>query len=270
MNYYPFHLGDYAAHTSHLEPLEDLAYRRMLDLYYLRESALPQEPAEVARLIRMRSNVAEVEAVLREFFTNNDGDGWVHVRCEAEISKMQDKQAKAKASAAASVKARSTNAQRTLNERSTDVELPTPTPTPTPTPSKEGDSRKRSPIIARPDGVDEQVWADWLQLRKAKKAPVTETVIKSATGEAAKAGMPLSAFLQIWCARGSQGLEASWLTQAEKNGKPVESFYERDQRLKAEEMAKWAPGIAKKPLNFANPFEYIDMETSNVIAIESH
>lgn len=148
MNYYPFHLGDYAAHTSHLEPLEDLAYRRMLDLYYLRESALPQEPAEIARLIRMRSNVAEVEAVLREFFTNNDGDGWVHVRCEAEISKMQDKQAKAKASAAASVKARSTNAQRTLNERSTDAELPTPTPTPVVDTSPDGDGSPKHGFAA--------------------------------------------------------------------------------------------------------------------------
>jgi uncharacterized protein YdaU (DUF1376 family) len=41
MNYYPFHVGDYAAHTAHLEPMEDLAYRRMLDAYYLRESPLP-------------------------------------------------------------------------------------------------------------------------------------------------------------------------------------------------------------------------------------
>jgi len=132
VNYFPFHVGDYAAHTAHLEPMEDLAYRRMLDLYYLRECSLPHEPAEVARLIRMRANVAEVEAVLREFFTHTDGCGWSHARCEAEIAKMQDKQAKAKASAHASVNARQANAQRTLNERSTHVELPTPTPTPTP------------------------------------------------------------------------------------------------------------------------------------------
>ena len=72
MNYYPFHVGDYAAHTAHLDLLEDLAYRRMLDLYYLRECALPHDPAEVARLIRMRGNVAEVTAVLREFFTEVD------------------------------------------------------------------------------------------------------------------------------------------------------------------------------------------------------
>ena len=145
MNYYPFHLGDYAAHTAHLEPLEDLAYRRMLDAYYLREAPLPADPAEVARLIRMRQNMAEVEAVLREFFQLTD-DGWTHARCDEEIDRMQDKQAKARASAAASVNVRRAKAQpalndgtaaagRTFSDRSTDVELPTPTPTPTPTPN---------------------------------------------------------------------------------------------------------------------------------------
>ena len=137
MNYYPFHVGDYTAHTAHLDLLEDLAYRRMLDLYYLRECALPHDPSEVARLIRMRGNVAEVTAVLREFFTEVEG-GWVNGRCEAEILRMKDKQTKAKASAEASVAARrakagghrSTPAERTFNERPTDAELPTPTPTP--------------------------------------------------------------------------------------------------------------------------------------------
>lgn len=144
MNYYPFHLGDYAAHTAHLEPLEDLAYRRMLDAYYLRESPLPADPADVARIIRMRQNMVEVEVVLREFF-HLSAEGWRHVRCDEEIEHMQDKQAKARASAAASVNARRAKADRplnagtapsdrTLNERSADVELPTPTPIPTPTP----------------------------------------------------------------------------------------------------------------------------------------
>lgn len=129
LNYYPFHLGDYAAHTAHLEPMEDLAYRRMLDLYYRTEKALPRDVAAIARLIRMGDYAATIRDVLNEFFTLTD-DGWTNERCAAEVEKMQDKQAKAKASAQASVNARSANAQRTLNERSTDVELPTPTPTP--------------------------------------------------------------------------------------------------------------------------------------------
>jgi hypothetical protein len=70
--------------------------------------------------------------------------------------------------------------------------------------------------VACPDGVGEDVWQDWLQLRKAKKAPVTQTVVNSATKEAEKAGISLNAFLTIWCARGSQGLQAEWLKTNER------------------------------------------------------
>ena len=45
MNYYPFHIGDFTAHTSHLTWEEDIAYRRMLDVYYLREKPLPTAAA---------------------------------------------------------------------------------------------------------------------------------------------------------------------------------------------------------------------------------
>ncbi|MCP4984979.1 MAG: YdaU family protein, partial [Colwellia sp.] len=41
MHYYQFNIGDYTSHTSHLDPLEDIAYRRMLDWVYLHESPLP-------------------------------------------------------------------------------------------------------------------------------------------------------------------------------------------------------------------------------------
>jgi hypothetical protein len=66
----------------------------------------------------------------------------------------------------------------------------------------------------RPEGVGERVWADWLTLRKAKKAPVTETVLEGAMDQASLAGMTLEAFLKEWCERGSQGLKAEWLQQS--------------------------------------------------------
>ena len=74
---------------------------------------------------------------------------------------------------------------------------------------KEGETKKNA--IACPPDVDQQTWDDWLALRKAKKAPVTQTVIDGAKREAAKAGMTLETFFQVWCRRGSQGLEAAWL-----------------------------------------------------------
>ena len=74
--------------------------------------------------------------------------------------------------------------------------------------------RKRSAAPSAPEDVPAQVWSDWLQLRKAKKAPVTDTVIHGARAEAAKAGMSLTEFLTEWCNRGSQGLKAEWVRPA--------------------------------------------------------
>ena len=91
MNYYPFHLGDYSAHTSHLSWEEDIAYRRMLDWYYLNEKALPAEPSKVARLIRMPTSRAAIDAVLSEFFVLSD-DGHHSKRADEELTAMQAKQ----------------------------------------------------------------------------------------------------------------------------------------------------------------------------------
>ena len=219
MNYYPFHVGDYSAHTGHLEPMEDLAYRRMLDAYYLREAPLPADPKEVARLIRMRQNHTEVEAVLCEFFDQTE-DGWSHSRCDQEIDRMQDKQAKARASAAASVNARKAkvqptysegiaNVERTLNERSTDVELPTPTPTPTPITKRE--KKGASAMIVLPEGVSPEVWDSFVKQRKAKKAQITDNVMAAIGREASKAGWTIEAALNEIVVRNWQSFKAEWV-----------------------------------------------------------
>ena len=105
MNYYPFHIGDYIAHTAHLDPIEDCAYRRLLDAYYLIEGPLPADVAACARQVRMKAHLSEVEQVLREFFVLTD-TGWSHARCDAEIARMHDKSAKAKANSNRGVAAR--------------------------------------------------------------------------------------------------------------------------------------------------------------------
>lgn len=74
----------------------------------------------------------------------------------------------------------------------------------------------RQPPPECPPDVNAQVWADWLTLRKDKKAKVTYTVIQGAREEAKKAGMSFEDFLRVWCRRGSQGLEADWLKPHER------------------------------------------------------
>jgi uncharacterized protein YdaU (DUF1376 family) len=97
MNFYPFHIGDYAVHTRHLTPIEDLAYRRLLDLYYTHEAPIPSEGA--ARLIGLREYPAEVDDVLHGFFRKTP-EGWRHARCDEEIARMRAKQENARESAA--------------------------------------------------------------------------------------------------------------------------------------------------------------------------
>jgi len=94
--------------------------------------------------------------------------------------------------------------QDAIPERETETEVETET-------------KKKATSVACPSDVDQQIWDDWKQLRKAKKAPVTETVVSSARKEASKANMSFSDFLSVWCARGSQGLQAEWLKPEEKN-----------------------------------------------------
>lgn len=84
MNFFPFHPGDYMLRTAHLDPIEDLAYRRLIDLYYVNEAPLTGTPEELARVIRLRSNTTEVAAVLREFFAEEDGT-WNHSHCDDVI-----------------------------------------------------------------------------------------------------------------------------------------------------------------------------------------
>lgn len=86
MNYYKFHIGDYAVHTAHLDLIEDLAYRRLIDLYYLSEAPIPESVPDTARRIRMRGHEAEVQAVLVEFF-ELCADGWRHSRCDEALAK---------------------------------------------------------------------------------------------------------------------------------------------------------------------------------------
>jgi uncharacterized protein YdaU (DUF1376 family) len=82
--WYKFHLGDYITHTTHLSDAEDLAYRRLLDLYYMSETEIPLNTELVARKIRLDLDITE--SVLGEFFEKTE-TGYFNHRCDAEIAR---------------------------------------------------------------------------------------------------------------------------------------------------------------------------------------
>jgi hypothetical protein len=93
-------------------------------------------------------------------------------------------------------------------------------------PEGEKDKRASAPrVINCPDNVREETWRDWLQLRKAKRAPVTQTAIDQIQREAMKAGLTLEQALTESIARGWTGFKAEWLQQqaasASRNNRPA-------------------------------------------------
>ena len=100
MHYYQFNIGDYQSHTAHLEPLEDIAYRRLLDWCYLHERPLPADIEQISKLIRMRSYCECIASVLQEFFELTE-NGWWKDRIQKEIKKTGEKSRKASESAKA-------------------------------------------------------------------------------------------------------------------------------------------------------------------------
>jgi uncharacterized protein YdaU (DUF1376 family) len=209
MHYYQFNIGDYASHTRHLSPIEDIAYRRLLDLYYLHERPLNSGLTSVARQINLRDYESEVKSVLEEFFTLTD-DGWINVRADKEIAHYREKIEQASRAGRAS-------AERRSNARSTDVQ---------PTNNHKPITKNQEKTIARPEDVSELIWKDWLRHRKGLRASVTDTVINRIRKEAGKAGMPLESVFELMCARGWRGFEAVWI----KKSAPNENFMGRKVR----------------------------------------
>jgi uncharacterized protein YdaU (DUF1376 family) len=66
MDWYRFNVAEYTRLTRELPDAEDLALRRMIDLYYLREGPLPLDHNEIEQLVRLDWDC--IEPVLREFF----------------------------------------------------------------------------------------------------------------------------------------------------------------------------------------------------------
>ena len=189
MNFYPFHIGDYISHTSHLSNEEDLAYRRMIDLYYLSEQPF-NDRSTVAR--KIRSSVEVVQTILDEFFTLEDDECWHNTRIDEEIAKYHDRLTQASRAGKAS-------AEKRLNKRSTTVQ-----------PTKNQEPITNNHIIKAPEGVTPEVWNDFKKMRDKQRAPITTTALKGLAREAEKAKMSLDAVMQLCCERGWRGFKAEW------------------------------------------------------------
>jgi uncharacterized protein YdaU (DUF1376 family) len=236
LNFYAFHIGDYASRTGHLEPMEDLAYRRMLDLYYVREEPLPWDVPEIARLIRLRGQDDVILAVLKEFFVPSEGEGWLHPKCEEVIAAAQKKSGGARASAnkrwgkcEGNANAMPTHSEGNAAADPAECEGNAPNPIPNPIPKENPPTpRKRRAAAAQlvsldqvvAEGVGRQHAEDWLAVRAKKSLLLTPSAWEDVKAEAMKAGMSLADAVKTSASNSWGGFKAKWLTEQGRGGSP--------------------------------------------------
>jgi uncharacterized protein YdaU (DUF1376 family) len=211
MHYYQFNIGDYDSHTKHLDLFEDLAYRRLLDLYYLHERPLNASLASVARQINMREYEEKIKIVLEEFFELTP-DGWINARADREINHFRSKIEQASRAGKAS-------AERRFNARSTDVQ-----PTNNQEPITNNQKKTVATKVARPELVSSQVWEDWLSIRRAKKLPLTDTAWTQILAEIEKSGHTVDVVIKECCLRGWAAFKVAWLKENPISATPAQAF----------------------------------------------
>lgn len=202
MNFYPFHIGDYISHTSHLSDAEDLAYRRLIDLYYQTEVPFPHDLHMLARKVKSTTEIVDI--LLNEFFEFAD-NSWHNTRADREISKyhaMQDGGRKGAAIRWAKGSDSPPNAK--------------PMPTKNQEPLTKNHIKTTTPV-----GVSDDLWNDFLVYRKRLKAPITDRITKRLVSEAEKAKMPLTDVLELIMFKGWRSFEASWAQQTEQKAKEL-------------------------------------------------
>lgn len=229
MHFYKFHIGDYKSATAHLSNEEDLAYRRLLDMYYDTEKPIPLETDWVAR--RIRVGIEVVTVVLQDMFSRTEA-GYINERCDEEIEEYHRMADRARANGKAGGRPKKPSGIPVGTQSQPDRKLTTNHKPLTTNQLKT--ERTSAPVC--PEGVSEQVWKDYLAVRKAKRSPLTDTALKAIEKEAGKAGWSLEKALSECVARGWIGFKAEWV---DKLSTQKLSFAERDEllrRKKYEEM----------------------------------
>ncbi len=271
MHYYKRNLGDYAKKCGRLTMLQHGAYTLLIDSCYDREKFPTLEQAIEWTWASTEGEIEAVKFVLTRFFKLGDDGQYVQDRILAELL---DYHAKADINKRIALERETKRKEKTTNRAQIVHEAP-PNQEPR-TINQEPETNNQEPkvktqprksaSIVKPEDVGQTVWDDFLAIRKAKRSPMTQTALVGIQREADKAGWPLETAIQECVARGWQGFKAEWVADKPQAGRSNESFYERDQRLKAEHVAQFAPGIAARP---ANTFEFVQGE-HHVAAIKSN
>lgn len=207
MHYYQHHIGDFIKATARLSDTQSMGYLRLLWMYY--DSEKPLKPDAKVLAFQIGATVEETEMLLESFFWLAE-NGWHHTRCDKEIEEyrqfLNKKSNAGKASAERRKNNRLTGVEQLLNSSPPDEQL---TINHKPLTNK---PKKIATSVACPDSVSQQVWDDWMTVRKEKKAKtLTETGWNQFVKQVEKAGWSIEQAISHCCLKQWVGFEAAWV-----------------------------------------------------------
>jgi uncharacterized protein YdaU (DUF1376 family) len=231
--YLTLYTGDYLRDTRHLTPLKHGVYLLLLMYCWDSRGPAPIDEQECAGIANCRS-ADEIDAlryVLGKYFVRMD-DGFYNPRMQREVERANVISGQRSEAGRRGYEAK---AKQLPNKRLTSASNPTTTittntntttSTTTNTDKVKNNTRSASACI-RPENVPEQVWDDFMAIRKAKKSPLTATGLRGIEREATKAHLSLADALAVACERGWQGFKADWVADSKISVKSASDEFQR-------------------------------------------
>lgn len=251
MHYFSRNIGDYHKKAGRLNMLQHGAYTLLMDACYDRERFPTFDEAIEWCWASTPEEVAAVEFVLKKFFKVEDGL-YVQGTIREEVQKYQENCLINKEIAIKREQAKRDKKARTVIEACTNEHEPAPNHKPItnnqePLTKKEKDITAQAPkrpkaaknfdvsnldFSSWPQQPNPQILADWVTMRKNKRAAITQTVINDFGRELQAAlvnGYSVDQCLSKAANRNWQGFEAAWMNG---NGYGRNSVSDREARLK--------------------------------------
>jgi uncharacterized protein YdaU (DUF1376 family) len=222
MHYYKRNIGDYAKKAGRLTMLQHGAYTLLIDACYDREIFPTLEQALEWTWASTQQEIEAVEFVLKKFFTLQDGR-YVQTRI---VEELQNYHANAETNKRIALEREAKRKEKiTSGARSVDEPPPNHKPLTTNhkpvTINQEPVVSKKATVVACPPTVDQQVWSDWLQIRKAKKLPMTETAWSQIQNEFRKCNLSDQQGVEYCCLSNWASFKTAWYEkslQEQNNG----------------------------------------------------
>jgi len=221
---FQFYPGDYlgSQRVALMTLEEEGAYIRLL-CYCWQHGSIPSNPDQIARLIGKGASTTLATTVATMFQPHTENASLlVHERLEQEILKQNEwarksaEGGKKSAEMRKALKGGSTTVTSVVedclpNGINQNATLLLQSSSSSSSSTSITNTEKKTESVIQPFEVTDQVWNDFLKLRKAKKAPLTQTALDAIEREVKISGWTLEDALTECVSRGWQGFKASWV-----------------------------------------------------------